>query len=242
MTELNSVAIRDKDWHFSVSKNFVTNNKLSVGARLLMVILRSFVGPRENSCFPGRDHLCDVLGANKDTVTKWLQELKDAGYLKITQEKGKGSRFSKNVYETTFSPCPNFPDTVPPDTEPPDTVKSPLICTTLKDVPLLEDVPSIRVKGELSKPEKKASFTKPSIEEVKAYAGEIGLDDNQAETFYDHFESNGWLVGGKTKMKDWNASLRNWKRNNDRYHAGRGTTPRNGGKVVPCAANDWNCR
>ena len=30
--------------------------------------------------------------------------------------------------------------------------------------------------------------------------------------FYDHFTANGWMVGGKSKMKDWKAAARNWSR------------------------------
>jgi len=33
----------------------------------------------------------------------------------------------------------------------------------------------------------------------------------QASSFVDFYESKGWMVG-KTKMKDWKASVRNWLR------------------------------
>ena len=67
---------------------------------------------------------------------------------------------------------------------------------------------------ELPKPKKKAKrFVKPTIEEIKEYCKERKNTVN-AEQFYDHYESNGWLVGGKTKMKDWKASVRTWERNN----------------------------
>jgi len=32
----------------------------------------------------------------------------------------------------------------------------------------------------------------------------------EAQKFFNHFESNGWLVGGKSPMKDWQAAARNW--------------------------------
>ena len=32
-----------------------------------------------------------------------------------------------------------------------------------------------------------------------------------AQHFVDYYESNGWIVG-KTKMKDWKATARNWAR------------------------------
>ncbi|RVU91557.1 transcriptional regulator [Flavobacterium columnare] len=39
----------------------------------------------------------------------------------------------------------------------------------------------------------------------------------EAEKFYNYFQSNGWLVGGKTKMKDWHAAARNWMLNSQNY-------------------------
>jgi DNA-binding transcriptional ArsR family regulator len=134
MSERNVVVASDKDWHFSVSKNFVCNNKLSIGARLLMVVLRSFVGFKEDSCFPGRDHLCDLLDVNKDTLTKWMKELKDAGYVDVDQKKNN-SRFGHNVYITRFHPCLESSDTKSQDTKPSDTPDSPLRYTTIKHVP-----------------------------------------------------------------------------------------------------------
>ena len=32
----------------------------------------------------------------------------------------------------------------------------------------------------------------------------------EAQKFWNHYESNGWLIGGKTPMIDWQASVRNW--------------------------------
>ena len=35
-------------------------------------------------------------------------------------------------------------------------------------------------------------------------------EETEAERFFNHFQSNGWLVGGKSKMKNWQASAKNW--------------------------------
>lgn len=53
---------------------------------------------------------------------------------------------------------------------------------------------------------------KPTLEEAKAYGAEIAMAPTEVESWYDHFESNGWRVGGKTAMKDWKAAMRNGKR------------------------------
>jgi hypothetical protein len=60
--------------------------------------------------------------------------------------------------------------------------------------------------------EQKKRFQKPTIEDVKTYMKEQGMNDI-SERWMSHYESNGWLVG-KNKMKDWKASVRTWKLNN----------------------------
>ena len=48
--------------------------------------------------------------------------------------------------------------------------------------------------------------------EVDAYAAEIGMSKADVDSWFDHFEANGWKVGGKAAMKDWQAALRNGQR------------------------------
>ena len=50
----------------------------------------------------------------------------------------------------------------------------------------------------------------PDIQEVKNYFLEKQNPTTEAERFFNYFQSNGWLVGGKTNMKDWKAAARNW--------------------------------
>ena len=52
-------------------------------------------------------------------------------------------------------------------------------------------------------------FTKPSLDQVKAYCHERG-DKVDPERFYNYYESNGWSVG-KRSMKDWKAAIRYWE-------------------------------
>lgn len=58
-------------------------------------------------------------------------------------------------------------------------------------------------------------FRKPTKQEIKKYCKEReNLIDS--EVFYDHYESNGWKIGGKGAMKDWKATIRNWERREDK--------------------------
>lgn len=72
---------------------------------------------------------------------------------------------------------------------------------------------SVSVSGSGSVTGKKEikGFVKPTIEQLKEYMKEQGMNDI-AENWLNHYEANGWMVG-KNKMKDWKASVRTWKTN-----------------------------
>lgn len=56
-------------------------------------------------------------------------------------------------------------------------------------------------------------FHPPTVEEVKAYCKER-KNKIDPEKFVAYYESNGWCVG-KSKMKDWQASVRFWEKNDN---------------------------
>ena len=53
-------------------------------------------------------------------------------------------------------------------------------------------------------------FIPPTKQEIDIFCLENGLSID-VDYFYDHYASNGWMVG-KNKMKDWQATVRNWAR------------------------------
>ncbi|WP_293872268.1 transcriptional regulator [Flavobacterium sp.] len=57
---------------------------------------------------------------------------------------------------------------------------------------------------------KKEKENVPKIEEVKIYFIEQNFPELEAIKFFNYFSSNGWLVGGKTPMVDWQAAAQNW--------------------------------
>jgi hypothetical protein len=72
-----------------------------------------------------------------------------------------------------------------------------------------EEKEKLREKKKNDESSSSGSFP-PSMEHVKIYFDEKGISSNEAEKFFNYFESNGWLVGGRAKMKDWKAAARNW--------------------------------
>ncbi len=61
------------------------------------------------------------------------------------------------------------------------------------------------------------SFPK-SLIEVKILFMEKKFPSTEAEKFYNYFESNGWLVGGRSKMKNWKAAANNWMLNSKKFN------------------------
>ena len=60
--------------------------------------------------------------------------------------------------------------------------------------------------------EKKAKrFVLPTLDEVKNYCLER-KNKVDPEKFINHYTANGWKVGGKAPMKDWQAAVRNWEK------------------------------
>jgi hypothetical protein len=64
---------------------------------------------------------------------------------------------------------------------------------------------------------KEKAMILPSIAEVITFFKSENFPEVEARKFFNHFESNGWKVGGKTPMKNWNAAARNWMLNSSKF-------------------------
>jgi hypothetical protein len=63
------------------------------------------------------------------------------------------------------------------------------------------------------KEKEKEKFLIPKIEECISYFLEKESSQNEAESFFNFYESKGWLVG-KVKMKNWKAAASGWMSRN----------------------------
>jgi hypothetical protein len=59
---------------------------------------------------------------------------------------------------------------------------------------------------------------RPVLEEIQAFFSNKQQPVQEAEKFFNYFESNGWLVGGKTPMKNWQAAANNWMLNSSKFN------------------------
>jgi hypothetical protein len=81
-------------------------------------------------------------------------------------------------------------------------------------------------KKEKSSAQKERSvFVTPQLKQVQEYFASQKYPAVEADKFYNYFQSNGWLVGGRTKMKDWQAAARNWILNAKKFTVGKSVKP-----------------
>jgi hypothetical protein len=133
---------------------------------------------------------------SKATYHKCLKELDVWGYLKYTPSHNplKGSKILMFIFETTRE-------------QPQEPV----------EIQLENQVvgPSINSKKDNKKLNtSKQCFIKPSIIEIK----EVIKNEEEANRFYNYYESNGWKIGGRSPMKNWKAAAKNWILNAQRFN------------------------
>ena len=58
----------------------------------------------------------------------------------------------------------------------------------------------------------------PTIENVKNFFNQENFPELEANKFFNYFSSNGWLVGGKTPMVNWQAAAKNWMLNANKFN------------------------
>lgn len=89
----------------------------------------------------------------------------------------------------------------------------------VKEIPQQSDEVKPAEKNEISKSviPNDSERPLPDLDEVKNFFLENNFPVLEAEKFFNYYSSNGWLVGGKTKMKNWKAAARNWMLNYQKF-------------------------
>lgn len=165
--------------------------------------------------YPLKDNVSD------SNITRWLDEVQTSGLVRVYEVKGKPYLEVIDFGQQIRAKKSKFPP--PNDSTCVADAKHMISSAHLDESESESGVESESDNIGASHKAERKRFVKPSREEWDEYAKEYGLNDPGAP--WDHFESNGWKVGGRAPMKDWRAALRNWKRNEDKF-ATRG--PRSG--------------
>ena len=65
---------------------------------------------------------------------------------------------------------------------------------------------------------KEKVMQRPELSSVITFFKLESFSEIEARKFFNHFESNGWRVGGKSPMKNWHAAARNWMLNSQKFN------------------------
>lgn len=126
------------------------------------------------------------------TLTEYSVSTHAENKIKRSEVKEKGDTHGKFTESTEPPTSPSEPSPYP---NPPSWDKN---------------APTSPLGGKNGHPEK----TPRDVNAVREYAATISATDEEADSFFDHFTSNGWKVSGRTPMRDWQAAFRNWHRRN----------------------------
>lgn len=84
-------------------------------------------------------------------------------------------------------------------------------------VPVTGNVPVTVINREKTDKPPRPRFTPPSTDDAITYFCEQGSSAAEAKSFFDYYAANGWKVGGRATMKNWQAAARNWIRRAGQY-------------------------
>jgi len=74
----------------------LTDKSLSMGARLLFVVLWTFTNRKSGKAWPTQQTLSKKLGVGRQTVNIYIQELVRSAYIAVEKNRGSG-RFASNA-------------------------------------------------------------------------------------------------------------------------------------------------
>lgn len=62
-----------------------------------------------------------------------------------------------------------------------------------------------------------SKLSRPEITQVLSFFKKNNYPDIEAKKFFNHYQSNGWLVGGVVPMNDWHSSAHKWMLNAEKF-------------------------
>ena len=142
-----------------IPKSLMQNPNLSIEAKGIFCYLTTYANT-DMIAFPSRDLICTHLGISKNRYTKYMGELKEKGYIEVTQVK-EDNKFSHNIYK--LIPCPQIEDTQIEDTQ--------IGTLTIQDLN--------NTKNKNNKPAKK--------KQVHGEFGNVKLYDNELEILINNY-------------------------------------------------------
>jgi len=177
----------------------IWESDLPRNCKLVACYLRTHMNDYQEIAFPSVPRIASYCGLSENPIRDALKIMCSSGYL---TEQGVSPKYGTNIYGIS----------TPSESEP---------LQNLSNTPSESEPKLTNITNQVSLSSK---FTPPSVEQLKEYQAEKGLTFDP-DHFIDYWASVGWKRG-RTPMKDWKATARNWARNENGQarQNGRGNT------------------
>jgi hypothetical protein len=185
---------------YLMSKDINSTQKLLIG-------LVSSLSNLKGYCFASNDYLAECLNISKITVSQLISDLEKKGY------------FGRIIYRNDKKQVEQRVLVLILDKHLP--LESDITMMENNDtLPLNFNIPPIENRKDNIKVNSNINIKNnsiiPTLEMVEDYFSEKERPE-LAESFFDFYTSNGWMVG-KNKMKDYKSAIRNWIRNDKKFN------------------------
>ena len=100
-----NLLIRSKQSYGIISQNIMKHSYISAIAKALYAYLASLAGST-NTTFMGQDQACHEMGINRNTLLRYMWELKCWQIIQVEQSRGEKSQYALNQY--IINHCPEY--------------------------------------------------------------------------------------------------------------------------------------
>ena len=171
-------------------------------------------------CWAMNEYFADLYSVSKVSVSKWVGNLRDCGYIEVQMQYKEGTKQISNRHIRLSTPLkeifntPTKKSLIPSQRKVKDPIKEKFkdnttVNNTINNTVNMGETSSPVVYQEKKKPVKR--FVPPTLQEVIDYCNQTqaGIDPS---SFWSFYESKGWMIG-KNKMKSWPHAIGTWKAN-----------------------------
>jgi len=185
---------------YLMSKDINSTQKLLIG-------LVSSLSNLKGYCFASNDYLADCLNISKITVSQLISDLEKKGYFGRIIYRNDKKQVEQRVLVLILDKHLPLENDIP-------------MMENNDTLPLNFNIPPIENRKDNIKVNSNINIKNnsiiPTLEMVEDYFSEKERPE-LAESFFDFYTSNGWMVG-KNKMKDYKSAIRNWIRNDKKFN------------------------
>ena len=186
----------EKKGYFAIIPASVRYDKrLPANAKLLYGELTA-LSNEKGYCWAGNQYFSDLYEVSKQSISSWIGQLRDSGYIAVQLEYKEGTKEILNRYIRILDdPIQDILNTPPRKLD--EGVQENLIVNNT-------------VNNTSNTTSNKGRFTPPTLDEVIEQCNKTGANIDP-QGFIDFYESKGWMIG-KNKMKCYKAAIRTWAR------------------------------